>query len=123
MRVLTVDDDARQGFHLVNQQESRSIQEDSTSMKIIATMTFIFLPITTVGTICGSQFLRYDVNDDGKEVFSVSRHFWIFWLSALTVTGASFGLWKVGYRSAFRKLRRRRVVEDVEVAADVIAKV
>lgn len=42
-------DQSHQSFNIVTQQDSHILKNDSKSMKAIATVTMIFLPLATVG--------------------------------------------------------------------------
>ncbi len=60
-----VDNAINLAFNMVTQQDSMVMMQDSSSMKIIAAITLLFLPTTTVATIAGSQlFLTSIVDND-----------------------------------------------------------
>ncbi|RYP55739.1 hypothetical protein DL769_010059 [Monosporascus sp. CRB-8-3] len=50
-----VDNAINLAFNIVTQQDSMRMIQDSSSMKIIAAITLLFLPTTTVATVIGSQ--------------------------------------------------------------------
>ena len=50
-----VDNAINLAFNMVTQQDSMLMIQDSSSMKIIAAITLLFLPTTTVATVAGSQ--------------------------------------------------------------------
>jgi Mg2+ and Co2+ transporter CorA len=64
-------------FHIVTQGDSRLMQSENQSMKTIAVMTLIFMPLNTVAAIFGSQFM--DLQDDEPHHITVSRDFWLLW--------------------------------------------
>jgi Mg2+ and Co2+ transporter CorA len=67
-------------FHLVTQQ-------DSSSMKTIAFMTLIFLPVGTIAAVFGSQFFNLSVDENGVQHFIFSHDwFWIMWAISLPIT-------------------------------------
>ena len=51
-------------FNHISQQDNAMLMRDSASVKAIAVITLVFLPVTTVATICGSQFF-YNGDDGG----------------------------------------------------------
>ncbi|KAL9027446.1 MAG: hypothetical protein Q9196_004031 [Gyalolechia fulgens] len=63
-------------FNLVTQHDSHILKNDSKSMKAIATVTMLFLPLATIAAIFGSEFFKFD---DHKHSVSVAHNFWIFW--------------------------------------------
>ncbi|KAL6715238.1 hypothetical protein ACLMJK_007502 [Lecanora helva] len=63
-------------FNVVTQQDSRVLKYDSKSMKAIASVTMVFLPLATVATVFGSQFFNFDSE---KKKILVANNFWIFW--------------------------------------------
>lgn len=75
-----VDNAINLAFNMVTQQDSMVMLQDSSSMKIIAAITLVFLPTTTVATIAGSQLFLSTVNGDD----------WLIQTSPLFVT-----LWSI----------------------------
>jgi uncharacterized membrane protein len=51
-------------FNHISQQDNAMLMRDSASVKAIAVITLVFLPVTTVATICGSQFF-YSADNGG----------------------------------------------------------
>ena len=47
-------------FNTVNQQESRAMRSDSQAMKAISVMAMLFLPVTAVATIYGTNCFQFD---------------------------------------------------------------
>lgn len=67
-------------FNHISQQDNAMLMRDSSSVKAIAVATLVFLPVTTVATICGSQFF-YTPSDGGVKMDPTA---WImFGLSAV----------------------------------------
>ncbi|KAJ6041238.1 uncharacterized protein N7446_010869 [Penicillium canescens] len=77
-------------FHLVAAEGNRIMQSDSNTMTTIGLVTLIFLPLTTVSTIFGSQFFGVSDEDDS---LTVSKDFWIFWVISIPVTVIVVGAW------------------------------
>ncbi|EFW20984.1 conserved hypothetical protein [Coccidioides posadasii str. Silveira] len=66
-------------FNLVVQRDSKLMLQDSLTMDTLATVTLIFLPVATVGTVFGSQFLGLDTGSSPPQL-EVAKNFWIFWV-------------------------------------------
>ncbi|KAJ5760679.1 hypothetical protein N7520_007835 [Penicillium odoratum] len=77
-------------FHLVTQDGNRIMQEDSSSMATIAFVTLVFLPMSTVSTVFGSQFFNFD-----PYLVRISQSFWIFWLVSIPLTLVVLLFWRV----------------------------
>jgi hypothetical protein len=74
-------------FNTVNQRNSSITKRDSSTMKVIAAITLVFLPTTAVANVMGSQlFLATDT--DGVWSVSLSPLFSTFWYVALAFTVA-----------------------------------
>ncbi|KAL4757894.1 uncharacterized protein BDW70DRAFT_170923 [Aspergillus foveolatus] len=84
-------------FHLVTQEGNEFIQADSSTMATIAFVTLVFLPITTVSTIFGSQF--FNTAPDNASI-EVSKDFWIFWVVSIPLTLAVLLGWSLWQRKA-----------------------
>lgn len=75
-------------FNLVTQQDSLVMIQDSSSMKIIAAITMLFLPTTAVAGVVGSQLFQTSFADtDGTwTVLTTPLFKWLWWLNVpLTV--------------------------------------
>lgn len=83
-------------FHLVTQRDSRLQQSEALSMKTIAVVTLLFMPLGTVAAIFGTQLIG--MGDDRAHHIVVSRDFWVLWLVAVPVTVVVIGIWRVWYR-------------------------
>ncbi|KAF2797459.1 hypothetical protein K505DRAFT_415061 [Melanomma pulvis-pyrius CBS 109.77] len=84
-------------FHLV-------AQRDSQSMKTIAVMTLIFMPLGTVAAIFGTQLIK--LKDEEPYHMVLSRDFWLIWAIAVPLTILVVFIWRVWYRDA-----KARVIE------------
>jgi Mg2+ and Co2+ transporter CorA len=89
-------------FHLVTQGDSRLMQSESQSMKTIAVMTLIFMPLSTVAGIFGSQFIKLD--EDAPFHIRVSQDFWLLWIIAVPLTVIVIVIWRVWYHDARGRL-------------------
>ncbi|KAH7125590.1 hypothetical protein B0J11DRAFT_528770 [Dendryphion nanum] len=100
-------------FHLVTMTDSRVMQSENQSMKTIAVMTLIFMPLGTVATIFGTQLIR--LRDEAPYQMEVSRDFWYLWLISVPLTVMVVIIWKVWYRDEKKRLIdgiQPHVVED-----------
>jgi hypothetical protein len=96
---LVTQQDSRvaQQISLVAQQDSRRLQLDNKLMVLIAVVTLVFLPTTTIASIFGTQFFVFNqqqhdptgddnsASDTGIDIV-VSRQFWIFWVLVAATT-------------------------------------
>jgi hypothetical protein len=71
-------------FNHISQQDNAMLMRDSASVKAIAVITLVFLPVTTVATICGSQF--FYSGDDGRIAMDPSGWLMFAVSTALSVT-------------------------------------
>ena len=85
---------ANLAFNTVNQRDSRDMRADSQAMKVIAMMTMLFLPVTAVATVCGSNFVTYD-QSTGRVGLAVN--FGLFWAVTLPLTLIVFVAYGVSY--------------------------
>lgn len=60
------------------------MQSENQSMKTIAVMTLVFMPLGTVASIFGSQFMK--LQDERPYRLTVSRDFWLMWVIAIPLT-------------------------------------
>ncbi|KAH8659244.1 hypothetical protein BGZ60DRAFT_414873 [Tricladium varicosporioides] len=86
-------------FNLVSAQQNKLMMNDSQimvqdtqTMKAIAIVTMIFLPATTIATICGTQFLNLDTSTVPYQMH-VAPHFAIFWAVSVIVTAIVGWMW------------------------------
>ncbi|ORY04877.1 hypothetical protein BCR34DRAFT_463745, partial [Clohesyomyces aquaticus] len=85
-------------FHLVTQADSRVMKLESKSMKTIAVMTLIFMPLGTIAAIFGTQMIK--LRDDAPYHMIVSQDFWLLWLIAVPITIVVVVIWRVWYQEA-----------------------
>ncbi|KAK2781991.1 hypothetical protein FQN53_000241 [Emmonsiellopsis sp. PD_33] len=78
----------------INLNFNLASQTDTAAMKIISAIGLIFLPGTFISTIFGMNFFDFAV-EDGKQSFTVSKRFWLFWAVAIPITVVVIGLWAV----------------------------
>jgi Mg2+ and Co2+ transporter CorA len=100
----------RLSFNLVTQQDSRSLQLDNKLLMVIAVVTLIFLPLTTIASIFGTQFFALTQNDAGTGyAFRMSQQFWVFWVISLAATGfVLLASWYYFKRVAFLVMGQRQ---------------
>jgi hypothetical protein len=89
-------------FNLVTQMDSRTMQKESKSMKTLAVVTLVFLPLTTVATIFGTQM--FTINPDEPHKLRMSEDFWLLWAIAVPLTLVVLIAWRLWYRDARDKL-------------------
>ena len=63
-------------------------------------MTMLFLPVTAVASICGTNYFQFD--SDTRSLL-VANNFGIFWAVTVPLTAAVF----VGYGLFYAKFRKR----------------
>lgn len=93
-------------FHIVTQGDSRLMQSESQSMKTIAVMTLVFMPMGTVAGIFGTEFIRLD--DDRPFHVTISADFWMLWVIVVPLTAALLIAWRISYNNA-----KHRLIDDV----------
>jgi hypothetical protein len=84
-------------------RDSRVMRQDSYVMRTLSTLAMIFLPISTVSSIFGTQFFTTTTSQDptsGSSAvtssFVVSKKFWLLWIISIPVTIillAGLGVW------------------------------
>lgn len=85
-----------QAFNVRSLQDSNVMREDSHVMKTLAIVAMVFLPISTVSSIFGTQFFGTTPSPDGSTISThVSGQFWMLWvviipLSVLLLSGWMF---------------------------------
>ncbi|RYO94508.1 hypothetical protein DL764_007827 [Monosporascus ibericus] len=80
-----VDNAINLAFNMVTQQDSMVMIQDSSSMKIIAAITMLFLPTTTVATVIGSQLFLSSVSEENW-LIQTSPLFMRMWSIAVPLT-------------------------------------
>lgn len=82
---------------------SHAMMSDSTALKTLAFVTFVFLPPTFISSIFSMSFFKFD--DGGN--FSMSGEFWIYWAFALPTTIVSTLIWQFWHLFSPRERRER----------------
>ncbi|KIX00001.1 uncharacterized protein Z518_10928 [Rhinocladiella mackenziei CBS 650.93] len=97
-------------FNIGSMRDSRIMQQDSYFMRTLSVLAMIFLPISTVSTVFGTQFFSTDScldpstdHDEVTSSFHVNQRFWLLWVIALPMT---FGL-LLGWRLWIRRSRKK----------------
>ncbi|KAH7066300.1 hypothetical protein BKA63DRAFT_524148 [Paraphoma chrysanthemicola] len=90
-------------FNLVTQQDSHVMKRDSDSMKTIAAVTLLFLPMSTIATIFGSQFFNSE-----SGVLHIADNFWLYWIIALPTTIIVIGSWYLYHRCVSQHRQKGR---------------
>lgn len=115
-------------YNLVTQHDSETNTEialatnnDSAVMRVIAILTMIFLPLSTVGTFFGMAF--FESTAEGG--FRTSSKLWVFAASSVPLTALTLGIWWIWWRwdsvsARFGGLWPQRLKKqaDVEQAAE-----
>lgn len=80
-------------LNLVAQTDSQCLMAESSSMNIMALATLIFLAMSTVATIFGSQFFQFTFSGrkPAQSDFMLSKEFRLFWAVAAPLTVISMG--------------------------------
>lgn len=79
-------------FNLVAQQDSHGLKVDNKLMMLIAMLTLVFLPTSTIASIFGTQFFAFNQAQSNNRAANtgvdmlVSRQFWIFWVLVVATT-------------------------------------
>lgn len=115
---------AVEAFNIGSMRDSRVMQQDSYIMRTLSVLAMIFLPISTVSTIFGTQFFSTTITPDPSSdnggvtsSFYVNSRFWLLWIIALPMTLGLLLVWRVWIRRSRMKVKRanKRLV-DVETA-------
>ncbi|GAB1316544.1 hypothetical protein MFIFM68171_06754 [Madurella fahalii] len=80
-------------FNHITQQDNSMLMRDSSSVKGIGIITLLCLPITTVATICGSQFFYDTENPDGTHSVMMDPSGWIMFAVSTVLSLALFSAW------------------------------
>lgn len=96
--------------------DSATLKADSKAMKLIAFLTLVFLPATSVASIFSTPFFDIDWQSAEDEVLRTAKCFWVFWAVAapLTLTGLLLYFAWIGLRGdkkwmgKFAPFRRER---------------
>jgi len=93
-------------------------------MRTLSTLAMIFLPISTVSSIFGTQFFttttsRDPTSDSGTvtSAFVVSQKFWLLWTISIPITVVLLAGWGIWIRRSQVKAKiPNRCMKDVEKA-------
>jgi len=91
-------------FHLVTVADNNLMHSENASMKSIAITTLVFLPLGTVASIFGTQFMKLD--EAAPFHVRVSQDFWLLWVVALPLTAIVFVIWRVWFRDVRARFLR-----------------
>lgn len=90
----------------------KSQLQDAQANKTISIVTMTFLPATAVAAICSMDVFDWRQPD---KVY-VSRHFWIFWVVSIILTGLVVGIFLIWKRRLHVKARQRERDDEEEKA-------
>src|ERR1700722_8022265 len=104
--------------------DSRVMRQDSYVMRTLSILAMIFLPISTVSSIFGTQFFTTAASPDPTSgsgavtsSFVVSKKFWLLWTISIPVTVVLLVGWGVWIRRSQRQAKTpTRWMKDVEKA-------
>lgn len=101
-------------------RDSRVMREDSYIMRTISVIAVIFLPISVISSIFGSQFFGTNTATlpDGsvKNVTFVTPQFWVLWAIALPFTLLVLGGWFLWLRRFQPRSQRSKILEMIATA-------
>jgi flagellar biosynthesis/type III secretory pathway M-ring protein FliF/YscJ len=90
----------------------KSQLQDAQANKTISIVTMTFLPATAVAAICSMDVFDWRQPD---KVY-VSRHFWIFWVVSIILTGLVIGIFLIWKRRLHVKARQRERDDEEDKA-------
>ncbi|KAL4950666.1 hypothetical protein BDW69DRAFT_187160 [Aspergillus filifer] len=91
---------------------------DSTSMKILAFITTIFLPGSFVATLFSMEMFTWEAPGSNADGASVSPSFWIYWAVAAPLTAVTLSGWALWW--SFEKNRYdEHLEESIRTAGEV----
>lgn len=90
----------------------KSQLQDAQANKTISIVTMTFLPATAVAAICSMDIFDWRQPD---RVY-VSRHFWIFWVVSIVLTGLVIGIFLIWKRRLHARARRQAREDEEEKA-------
>ncbi|KAJ0119973.1 hypothetical protein J7T55_000823 [Diaporthe amygdali] len=107
-------------FNVTSMRDSTVMREDSYIMRTISVIAVIFLPISIISSIFGSQFFgtnTIDLSDGSVEnVTFITPQFWILWAIALPFTLFVLGGWFLWLRHFQPRTQRRWTLEMIAIA-------
>jgi hypothetical protein len=98
------------------------MRQDSYMMKTLALMAIIFLPISTVCSIFGTQFFTTTISSNPisgavTSSFVVNKKFWLLWVISIPMTVIFLGSWIIWIRRSQLKAKLPTSwMKDVEKA-------
>lgn len=106
-----------QAFNVTSMRDSRVMREDSYIMRTISVIAVIFLPISVISSIFGSQFFGTNTATlpDGsvENVTFMTRQFWVLWAIALPFTLLVLGGWFLWLRRFQSRSQRSQTFEMI----------
>ncbi|KAF4637688.1 hypothetical protein G7Y89_g403 [Cudoniella acicularis] len=111
-------------FNIGTMHDSRVMRQDSYIMKTLSILAMVFLPISTVSSIFGTQFFSTTTSPDPTSStgavtssFVVNNNIWLLWTISIPVTVALLVGWGVWIdRSQLKAKRLTYWIKDVEKA-------
>ncbi|KKK16273.1 hypothetical protein ARAM_003167 [Aspergillus rambellii] len=79
------------GFNLVSQGFGHDARSDSSTMKIIAVVSMVYLPGTFVSGLFGANFFSFQ---DG---WAMASNFWLYWAVTIPLTMGTVLVWALWY--------------------------
>lgn len=86
--------------------DSATLKADSRAMKLIAFLTLVFLPATSVASIFSTPFFDVDWQTSEAQVLQTAKSFWVFWAVALPLTLSGILFYFAWVNWPFRIVRR-----------------
>lgn len=81
---------------IVPQMDTAILRADSRAMKLIAILTVVFLPVTSIASIFDTPFFDNDYSSLAAQL-KVTSDFWIFWAVSVPLTVCVWILFVVWY--------------------------
>ncbi|EYE98223.1 uncharacterized protein EURHEDRAFT_428938, partial [Aspergillus ruber CBS 135680] len=78
-------------FNIVSQNLGQNAQGDNAMMKTIAIVSLVYVPGSYVSSLFGMNF--FDMGSE--EEFTVSNHFWIYWIITIPLTAVTVSIWAI----------------------------
>lgn len=101
-----------QFFNHVSLRDTGIMMRDSSSLRSIALITLFFLPVTTVATICGSEFFYYSSeNEKRTQSIHMDPAAWNMFIVSGIVTVILMGAWTLQLKRLERQFYRGRTAQ------------
>ena len=94
----------------LNAQLAASAGRDSTSMKILAFISAIFLPGSFVAAVFSMSMFDWQYSGDSNRNAGsgvVSKRFWVYWVIAVPLTAVTLLGWGFWWRVEMRRFKQR----------------